>query len=575
MHLVKNQNWRTLIRSANKQILFHIGLNLLVILILLWQKSSFAQTAYVHVSDENMYNFVDEMASLQLLEANTAVKPYSREQVSKWLLEVETQKEKLTLAQQARLQIFLNEYALESRHLKTGKVTQYVKDSTLSLHMLPPELAWHDPDFRAVIRPVYGIRYFSNSKGSFYQSYGGLEGIGYLGSRWCAYASLRDNHNSSEPIALPTYFTQEAGGNYKNGTDYSEMRGGVTYTWKWGNFGLLKDHLVWGDNNNGSNILSGHSPSFAMIKLHLNPAKWFEFEYFHGWLVSQVIDSSNSYFTSNGDYRAIFREKYIAANMFTFKPFKRFYLSLGNSIVYADCPVQPAYLIPFFFYKSIDHTLSKGIQNQNSSVFFNISSRQVKHLHLYMSVYIDEFSFNRITDDTRTNFISYKGGASVTGWPVRNIFLATEFTRTTPLTYKHYLPTTTFENNYFNLGHYLKDNSQDFYLHIRYSVWKTLQLKASYLYAVHANEYRYNNHDPVPVDEHPVLLDKSWTNKTFSFKAEMLPFTNIRIFAELIHSEIKGYDIDGQTAEYYLDRFSPAYLHGTNTTFVAGFGIGF
>ena len=552
-----------------------IFLHSIILFFLLCHGALHAQTAYEHISDENIYSFIDDLASLQLIEANTAVKPYSREQIAIWLMQADTQKTQLSSPQKARLRNFLNEYALEAGHLKTGNLTLYKKDSTLSVHLLPPEVTWKDPQFRAVIRPVYGIRYFSNANGNFYQSYGGLEGIGYIGKKWCGYASLRDNHNSSEPLALPSYFTQEAGGNYKNGVDYSEMRGGITYTWKWGNFGLLKDHLQWGVNNNGSNIFSGHSPSFAMIKLHLKPAKWFEFEYYHGWLISQVIDSASSYYTTSGDYRAVFREKYIAANMFTFKPFKSFYLSIGNSIVYSDVPVQPAYLIPFLFYKSVDHTLNKGIQNQNSSLFFNISSRQIKHLHLYVSIYVDEFSIERVTDPITTNFVSYKGGLSVTGWPAKDLFFTTEVTRSTPLTYKHYMPTTTFESNTFNLGHYLKDNSQDFFASIRYSPWKTLQLKASYLYAVHGNEYVYNNHDSIPVDQHPVLQDKTWTNNTLSFRAEMLPLTNIRVFAEFSHSTIKGYDIDGKSAQYYLNRFTPKYLHGDNNTIMVGFGIGF
>jgi hypothetical protein len=532
-----------------------------------------SQTAYQHISDENIYSFIDDLASLQLIEINSVIKPYSREQISKWLVQADTLKSQLSKPQQARLTVFLQEYALEAGHLKTGKATIYQKDSTLSLHLLPPEFTWRDPFFRAIIRPVYGITYYSNSNASFYQSYGGLEGIAYMGKRWCGYASLRDNHNSFEPMAKPSFLTQEAGGNYKNGTDFSEMRGGITYTWKWGTFGFIKDNLQWGDATNGSNILSGRTPSFPMIKLHLNPVKWFKFEYFHGWLISQVIDSSRSYNTPNG-FRAVFRQKYIAANMYTFIPFKRLNVSIGNTIIYSDVPVQPAYLIPFFFFKSVDHTLNRGIENQNSSLFFNVSSRQIKHLHLFVSIFVDEFSKDRVTDPARTNFISYKGGLAVTGWPVKDIFFATEFTRTTPLTYKHRIPATTYESNLFNLGHYLRDNSQDIFAVIRYSPWKTLQLKASYLLAVHGNEFQYDVHGTVPVDEFPVLKDKTWTDNTISFRAEMLPITNIRVFAEYSYSNINGYDVDGKTADFYLNLYTARYLHGITNTFLVGFGIG-
>jgi hypothetical protein len=549
-------------------------LKIFIFLLLIFSCELRAQTAYQHISDENIYSFIDDMASLQLIQVNTSVKPYSRARIAQWLNQVDMQKEQLSRSQQARLKNFMAEYALESGNLKTGKATLFKKDSTYSVHMLPPEITWRDPFFRAVMRPVYGIRYFSNSKGSFYQSYGGLEGIAYMGKSWSGYASLRDNHNSSEPLSLPSYFTQEPGGAFKNGTDFSEMRGGITTTWKWGTFGLVKDNVKWGDSYNGSNILSGRTPSFTMLKLHLNPVKWLEFDYFHGWLVSMVIDSAQSYMTSNG-YRAVYRSKYIASNLFTFKPFKSLNLSIGNSIVYSDVPVQPAYLIPFFFYKSVDHTINRDIENQNSSVFINLSSRQIKHLHLYTSVFIDEFSIERISDPERTNFVSYKGGAAVTGWPLKDLFFASEFTRTTPITYKHRIPATTFESNRFNLGHYMKDNSQDFYFVARYSPWSTLQLKASYLYAVHGNEYAYDVHGSVDVDMYPVLEDKTWTNQTIAIRAEMLPITNIRIFAEYTYSNIEGYDVDGRSAQYYLNRYTPQYLHGISNTIMVGFGMGF
>ncbi len=121
--------------------------------------------------------------------------------------------------------------------------------------------------------------------------------------------------------------------------------------------GLVKDQIQWGLNYNGANIFSGRTPSFPMIKLDLSPVKWFDFHYYHGWLVSEVVDSSRSYITSNGDYRAVYRNKFIAANIFTFKLWSYLHLSFGNSIIYSDNNVQLAYLIPVLFYKSVDHTL--------------------------------------------------------------------------------------------------------------------------------------------------------------------------------------------------------------------------
>ena len=558
------------------------SLNLIIItgLFFFLQKVT-AQTAYEHISNKALYTFIDDLATQHLIEVNTSIKPYSRQQLGIWLAEAATKHDQLSRPQQAMLDVFLQEFALEAGNLKTGKVQVYSQDEKLSLHLLPPELVWRDTLFRAIVRPVYGIRLFGTTNTNFFHSYGGLEAISYIGSNWSVYASLRDHYQNREILAFPDYLTQEPGGNYKlneggrKGGDYSEMRGGITYSWNWGSVGLLKDHVQWGDHFNGSNIFSGRTPSFAMIKLFMNPAPWLEFNYFHGWLVSQVIDSTGSYYIPGGHYKARYYPKYLAANMYTFKPLRNLNISVGNSIVYDDGNVHPAYLIPFFFFKSLTHTLNRGILNNNSMMFVNLSSRQIKHLHLYFSLYVDEFSKTRIGDPDRHNFWSYKAGFSISGWPHKDFSFTSEMTRTTPMTYQHRVPTTTFETNRFNLGHYMRDNAKDYFVMARYSPVSSLQVSLSYLYAFKGNLYNYVYGSAVKVDSNPVLQDKIWTNSTLSLCSEMLPVPNIRVFTELAYSNVQGYDVDGKKAVFYLNRFSPSYLHGKTLSVVLGFGMGF
>ncbi len=538
-----------------------------------------AQTAYEHISNTPVYELLSELSTLRLIDINTAIKPYSRKQIAEWLKQAQMQEDLMSTGLKKRVKRQLDAYAIEMDALPKGHLNLLKNKTALTMHILPPELAYHDSLFSTLLRPIYGIRYVANNNGSFYHSYGGAEMIAYAAKKWAAYASIRDNYQTLEPLAQPLFLTTEPGGNYKigvqgrSGAEFSEMRGGITYSWSWGSFGLIKDHVQWGDSYNGSNILSGRTPSFPMVKLRLKPVKWMEFNYFHGWLISQVIDSSRSYYTNNGDFRGVFRQKYIAANMYTFKPFKQLHLSVGNSIVYSDVPVQPAYLIPFFFFKSLDHTLNKDIDNQNSAMFVNLSSRQIKHLHLFGSLFFDELSFSRIGDPERHNFWSVKGGAALQGWPIANVSLNTEYTRTTPLTYKHRVQATTFASNEFNLGHYLQDNSEEIFFSANWFPASCLQIRLSYTNAWHGNDYQYV-FGATPVDENPVLKEKSWSSKVIALRAEYTPLANIRIFAEYGHSQVTGYAVDGHTAEYYLNRFGPKYLHGTNHTVSAGFGIG-
>ncbi|TVQ15600.1 MAG: hypothetical protein EA361_05515 [Bacteroidetes bacterium] len=559
-----------------QKLLITVALSLLTVF------TSMGQTAWQHVSDRGIYNFVDELASMHIIDITTAVKPYSRKEIASALQQAESQWSQLTTSQRARLDHYLQEYAMERDELKRGNWQLYGRDTTLSVHLLPPEIAYRDSLLRMTMRPVYGYRNFSGGNEDFWATYGGVEAIAYIGNNWTVYASLRDNYQADQRLAQPTWLVQEPGGTYKvqtgggKGGEFSEMRGGVTYNWNWGTIGLVKDHLQWGDNENGANIFSGRTPSFPMIKLHANPAHWIEFNYYHGWLVSEAIDSVRSYFVDEGHSRTVNRSMYIAANMITVKPMPRLHFSFGNSIVYGDMPVQPAYLIPVFFYKSLVHTIHWGSSFQNSAMYFNLSSRQIKHLHLHATYFIDEFSIRRIKDPTRHNFTGFKGGFSLTDWPVRNIFLATEYTFTNPITYLHDEPTTRFRSNRYNLGHYLEDNAEEFFATLRIYPVSTLELAATYTHARKGNHYQYIRGRRNPrIDEMPVMEEITWENRNISFEATFRPMTNFRVFARYSISNIQGYEVDGETAQYYLNLFSPQYLHGKNNVLEVGFGLGF
>ena len=551
---------------------------LITFIILLFSLNVFSQAVYQHIDNTDIYEFLDELANDGIIQLNTTIKPYTRALISQKLNEA-LKSPTLNERQKKEVVFYLKDYYQEMGKLPEVKHKVFGNDTTSKLAILPPGVFYKDNLFSFTIKPILGYSYIANAKDKMYQSWGGADAYAYAGSNWGFYASLRDNYQNKEVQALPSYFTLAQGGNYKlnndgrPGGDYSEMRGGITYAWKWGEVGIVKDNVEWGEGYHGTNIFSGRTPSFAMIKLHMNPAKWFDFNYYHGWLVSEVIDSSRSYITSNGEYRAVYQNKFIAANMFTFYPWKGFNLSIGNSIIYSDMDVQLAYLIPVMFYKSIDHTINHGIDNQNSQMFFSLSSRNIKHLHLYATIYVDEFSITRIGVPDKYNFVSDKVGFRVSNWLIKNTEFTSEYTRTYPMTYLHYIPSLTFATNQFNMGNYLRDNSQEIFASLAYKIKANVSIKASYNYAVHYNDYQYTFNDPI-ADSHPFFKDKTWTNSSSIINLTWRPIPNAQLFVEYMHSIIKGYDVDGKTAQQYLDLFTPSYLQGKNNTITVGMNYG-
>ncbi len=554
----------------------------------------FSQDIPEHISYTRIYDYLDELASEGIIELNSTVKPYSRQFIAEKLLQAQTQNTLLNKRQNDDLRFFLNEFALEQNILPETKLN-LVNNETSTLAFLQPAFHYKDSIFRARITPILGMHITRNANGNITKRWYGAEFQAMMGKHLSVYGSLRDISIQGQLLARPGYLNDFPGYEYKEssgGGDYSDSRGGIKYAWNWGSVGLVKDNIVWDDNYHGSNILSGRAPSFPMLTLHLKPTKWFEMQYIHGWLVSNVADSSH-YYLENGTtkwYRPA--NKFLAANIFTFTPVKHLNVSVGNSIVYAENNVQAAYLLPFAFYKSLDHSMTKGlgVENQNSQIFFNVSSRNIKHLHLFTSVYADEINFARFKPGSaEKNPISIKIGANLSNFPIQNLSVIGEFTHTNIINYKHSIPVLTWASNSYNLGSYLGDNSQEMYLALRYKPIRGLDLNLSFMDAKHGNEYEYLRRTTSHTDaiskiiSQPSLGDITWSNKTIGFNAQYEIFSNAYALVNITYSDIRGYDltstpIEGEireTAQGYLDMFTPAYLQGKNTTITVGFSIGF
>jgi hypothetical protein len=544
--------------------------------------NAYSQFIPEHISNTALYSFLDELATDGIITINTSVKPYSKSFIAEKLWEADRKKGSLSRRQMRELSFYSRVYRIERpvpdtmQWLEKAKIFRKWPD--LSASFIPFGLVYKDSLFTFAARPIYGIIYRKNENGDVNHTFGGIEAYSTIAGHWGIYASLRDNHET-ELLADTGYFSLNQGGAYKRnnggriGGDYSEMRAGITYAWKWGDVGLLKDHFVWGDNYHGSNIFSGRTPSFAHIRLHLHPAKWIDFNYVHGWLVSEVVDSSRSYYNNNV-YKQVFKQKFLAANLLTIIPIKKLYISLGNSIVYSDLGgIHAAYLIPFAFYKSIDHTLNNGIENQNSQMFFNISSRQIRHLHLFTSVFIDEFSVKRLKSKEAHNFISWKGGISLSNFPVKDLSVTAEFTQTTPITYKHDILAVTFESNQYNLGHYLGDNSREIYVAATYKPLKCLSAEFSYTFAEHGDEYAYIRNSEIA--NKPMLDHITWISTTYGLKTCYQFFDNCYLFFEYDLGKVEGGNVAGKTAQEYLDMFSPPFYQGNTNTVSFGFNLGF
>ena len=599
----------------------------------LWPLSLHAQRIPQAIEYTEVYDFLEELTTDGVIQSNAAIKPYTRDCIARLLHEAQSRDSLLSPRQKDDLQFYLQDYALELDTLPTyysyghRHVTQW-KTPVSNLSLADPSLhiLTKDKIFKMRVRPILGMDLLYNTKkGMLTHRWYGAEIQMDIAHHVSIWGSIRDNswkgtdymnktyfptkgaQIDGAKITKPGYLNNLPGVQYKEanyGGDFSDSRGGISlYAW-WGSISVQRERIQWGDAQHCSNILSAHNPAVPMVTLQLTPCRWFQFDYFHAWLVSNVLDSTNYYIETYGEgqtklnYRPY--NKFMAANMFTFMPCKYVQFSFGNSIVYAERTVQAAYFIPIAFYKSLDHLLTKGVnsQNQNSQAFATITVRPTDHLRLYGSFFLDEFKLARLKkSEPQKNPVSYLVGFNWSGWPVRGLSLRGEFMRSYIACYTHSIAVLDYASNTYNMGHYMRDNAQSIFVQVAYRPVRGLRLMLDYTHDTKYNAFDYVRSDIRTIIAQKPFNEKIWQNDEINFRAVYEVFNNCYAHIDFTYNnarafapkstraagEDRGWNDDGTSKElsgtalenYYLNKYSPVYFQGRNFTINCGLSFGF
>jgi len=540
-----------------------------------------AQAVYEPVPDNPVYELLDELAGLKVITINSAVKPYSRVFIANMLKQALQNVQKLDKRQREEVEFYLRDYGFEkglNNNLINGLTinSEIAKRRNSEIDSSYSQVFSYDPVaitypgkiFKIRAAPWLGTRLMMNENGTFKEFSGGGEIYGYVGKHIGYYTNIKYVWES-EPMVNPIMFTMEEGKSWNymgNGSvGNTEWRGGISVGWKWGEFGLFKDRPVWGNAGHGSNIMSGHAPSFPYVQLHLKPAKWIEFYSITGFLKSNVVDSSRSNFTT-GSEQIKYRRKYCSANFFTVTPWKGLDISFGNSIFWSDV-FKVAYLIPFNLYKSVDQTLKGSLgyvngfnTNDDGHLYLDISSRNIRHLNLYLGLWIDEWQTARIFQKNQHNLLSWKAGVTLYDIPVKNLSVTIEGVTTRPGTYEEYNPANLYANDDYNFGNYLRGDAWELYVCFNYRPVKGLKISALYDVAQRGG-YVYGKDNAVtyPVDENLIFNESS-----FEFSTSYILTTNVRFFFSYT------YNIHSGDVQYI-----PQIMRGITNSVMAGTSIGF
>lgn len=459
-----------------------------IFFILTFNSVTFSQVVYEPLGSD-VYSFLSRLSQKGIIELDDQIRPLSRKYIAEKLSLLKLDTNKLTSLEVDELNFYLTDFGRELDLLSNTKVDKE-KISGISKDLFGRYrlFSYRDNLFSFNLSPIIGAEIGSRDNERLIHIWNGISFYGYLSDNIGFNFRFIDNTEKGNTIDKWRTFTPRTGFHVRNDQtifefppdkiEYSEVNTNIGVDWSWGKFSVGKDFMEWGYGESGLLVLSQKAPSFPFIRFDVNPVDWLNFNYFHGFLSSDVVDSNATYYHKTNGERIVFREKYIASHTLSIKPTKGLTLSLGESIVYAD-KFEFSYLFPLIFFRVNDHHLSRQINEagSNSQFFFSVSSRNhLKNTHLYGSLFIDELTITNIFDkEKQRNQFGFSLGTSVTDLPFENFTLTLEYTRIYPFVYEHYIQTTTYQNASYNLGHWMGSNGDLIYGSINYRFLRGLQ----------------------------------------------------------------------------------------------------
>ena len=517
----------------------------------------FAQTVYEPVNSD-IYILLERLFIKGAIEYHSEIKPIPRKEIGKYLIEALVHKNKLSELDIEEIKFYLKDFADE-----VSFVTDTLKFKLPRLDFCTPGQSgrfrffdYRDSTFTFNLDPILGLEAARMWNSGFTHSWNGLEFYGYFPEGWGYSLNFRDNHETGENIDKERRNSPLPGINIskvdENGIQYSVVNAEVNYNWGIGNLSIGKYYLNLGSGRAGQLILSDKAPSFPIVRLDIKPVKWLSFIYFHGWLKSNIPDSSTYRITSVEGRESISDiSKYIASHMLSFYIVEDISLSIGESIVYSGS-VEPIYLIPVMFFRLADHYLSSSGSNtgDNAQMFADASYRiQPIKSKIYGSIFIDELSLEKVFNGENLSSLGYTIGTEFSDLLISNSSFVIEYSRLQPFVYTNSNDAQTYSSHTYQLGHWIGSNADMIYLSYNQMILRGFNLKLSAYYFRKGQTEDPEQQYQLPYP--PTLYGERRNEFNLNLTGTWQPINNLFLKAFYQYSNINDQEI-GRTPEFKL-----------------------
>ncbi len=531
-----------------------------------------AQVVYEPLSS-SVYGFLDRMDLSGNIDMHSEVKPFPRIYIAGKLIQLEKCRNVLSTVDNDELSFYEKEFAIETSKLNKETLPEQSAFFRNDINGRFRAFTFTNQEFTYMIDPILGYS-VEDIKGNFTSHLqNGARSYGYISDNIGFSLNYRDNTESGTYIDNTKSFTPVPGivhtGSSAAGAqtlEYDQVNAGITANWKWGSFTFAKDYLNWGSGMNGQIILSSKAPSFPFIRLDVSPVSWFRFTYIHGWLHSQILDSTTLRTTAvPGRNNFLEVPKFIAAHMLTFDLSRKLTVSVGESIIYSD-RLEPIYLIPVMFFRVADHYLQDNGSNSgsNAQMFANAYYKIPKlKLQLYGSLFIDELSITGILKNNDSpSAVAYTFGVKAADPFVPNSEAVLEYTRVNPFVYMNSNNAQLYTSRGYQLGEWTGSNADVIYFSYTQFFQRGLSGNLSVRYARKGSPEQPQQQYQLPYPGFLFGNRKDDLEISFKLKYEMIHGLTGQL--GISHSNISDQELNR----------TPAWMLGSNNTFSVSFGYG-
>jgi len=394
---------------------------------------------------------------------STAYLPYDRETVGALLKYMSDNKDRLSSTELAALQRYLIEFSYEVGLPREERVSLW-NDGLRGLFDPRQKYLYRYEDDTAVLSvnllfagetQYWDTGTIPDNSTTLWQMGGGLSGT--IGS-WFGFSlnAVNGYVAGSRQLARQnievdrTYKIEEPDSRF-----FDFTHGHIRAARDWGSVTIGRERLIGGSGPQRAALLfSDFAPKIDYIGLDLNYKRFF-FNFFHGWILGEEEFES----VGNDIFRRSIPDKYLSFHRFGAYFFDaRMQLALSEVIVYGDRSIEIAYLNPFLFFKSVEHSLR---DRDKAMIALDMQIRPTGGIELYGDLLIDDLAFDKLGTNWFGNQYAFRLGGIAT--PVfagiQNAMVHADYVRIQPYVYTHRFPINSYEHGGFPIGNPVGPNS--------------------------------------------------------------------------------------------------------------------